>query len=1002
MKKSAFYQDEKQLLKISHSVDGNRLILNFMKYEQLTSALLNVTFNNFLFQEALLQFEVPFRVLKLDVVVETKETLTILKKPLIQLQEARLEYRYDRTKDAAQTQVFISGNFVIAQVCLNVRLMKDTQRGLILEGHSDQKSVDFEKAAKQLSPGLAVNLPEDVNVALSSFSFKLEKSEECIDLTLEGESQGSWSKDAGYSTIKVEALGGKLNFRKEGKSEQWSGSVCLTGKVRLFQSVLVAVEIYHDSEKGTVVFGTVQNLEEVDLEDITQHLAVRSESSTSWNDLVPDKTESSVRSPHFKTASVYINFAEKILLFYGNVSGFGTGMLVVKETSANKESPEYGFLFGLRLEGGFQFSFINNSLSVADDILSIEQANLSVISLKNETIDELRKDFSKLQDLKGSLLAKSLDVDAPFADLDIASISKLDVGLRGMAAFAKINFSSGKSKLLSNVTEIQRGEKRSDVVLFAYLPENVPDTEFKAHIGEIKLFGGSLSFNEITMVCKPLVNKAFSLSGKMSLFLSHDSEPLVFKGSLEITESRAEFSMSIDGGPEMIHQPFGMFGISFKKPKLKLTWSFDEDQHKPVIPEYSVSGTINFFPSKSTREEPSATLDGFILFQGGKPVVATISLDLNKPLSIDDVFVTLFKDEWPKGYLDVKFKGGDIYYAKSSVEVEVHDGKKKTYNEGFHGETHIQIFEYSFGVEMTVDSKGMTVKGYTEFEIDLGFATLTQADESTDKVMGPEIMISRYDGQMEFKMSAGIKLLQEKIGTWSVGYETQESCFLGAVIYNGELLGITKPCIEFEWSKKGGFKIRRLPAIFNLGALIDFAKAFEELSKMIDSPCEQLVGMAFDKVIKTKCELDVKQVPVEESKKPDAWFALGLQGKLDIMVGSTDKPTLTVNFPWMVVAPDKPPKQFRLSDLKTFLIEQIESRSIELAKQVFSQPKQLTKFFAALGGIKLSRRILSGLICRGVTSSNVTDQAQSELNEMENEAGDQEAELERDFGKLTK
>lgn len=887
--------------------------------------------------------------------------------------------------------------------------MKDTKNCLILEGRlnqTDNEILDFETAAQQLSPGLDVKLPEGATASLSSFSFTVKKSEECTELALEGESNGTWSKDAGFSTINVEALGGKLHFRKERESDHWSSSVCLTGRVRLLQSVVIGVEIYYDKESGAAAVGTVQKPEQVNLEAITRQLSATSESSTSWNEIVPEGIESSLRSPNFKTASIYIDFAKKTLLLYGNVSGLGTGLLIVKRSNTDKEeSSEYGFLFGLTVESGFRFSFINRRLSVVDDVLSVQRANLSVISLHKETIDELRKDFAKLQDVKKSSLSKHLDVNVPFADLDITSISKLDVNLRGVRAFAKIHFSSGNSKLVQNVTRIQKEGERSDVVLFAKLPENPEETEFNASIQEIKLFGGTLTFREVTLVYRPFPTDDkmnFNLSGKMYLLLEENSNPLVFIGNLKVSELKVEFNMTVEGGPEKITEPFGMSGISFEHPELKLTWKFDEDHHKPVIPSYMIIGEVIFLKSNGTGEDPAATLRGLILFQQGKPVVARISLDLEKPLSIDDVFFTLMGHKWPKGYLDVNFRGGLVYYSKSTVEIEDREGNAVMYKEGFHGETNIQIFGYPFGVEISVNSnpKGMFIKGYTESEIDLRFVTLGGAAGREDEEKGPEVVISRFDGHMTFNISAGVKLLQENIGTWSVGYNTKESCFLGSLTYDGELLGRENPSIEFEWSKEGGFKIRRLQALLDLEALIDFASAFEKLSEIISSPCEKIVGLVFDQVIKTKCSLDIKQIPVKESQKPNAWFALGLQGKLDIIIGFTNEPTLTVNFPWMVLAPDKPPSQFRLSDLKGFLIENIVENSLDVVKQVFSDPEQLTKFFAAFGTIKLSKWVLSSLICRGVTSSNVTEAAEAALEAMEALAATEEAALASEFAEL--
>ena len=924
-------------------------------------------------------------------VIQTTKTLTILEKPLIQLHEVRLEYHLDDTHDSAETQIFIAGGFILATLRLDITVRKkDGNRGLTLEGRlqgtQNTDNLDFDQAAKQLSPNVPFSLPK--NVALSWFLFRLDRNEEIISLELVGESHINWSIDAGFSTITIENLGGKLKFEKHRTSDAWTGFVCLTGEVLLLESVAAAVDVYLDSKGDTLVRGTVSKPETIDLQVMTQKFGPSSDSSKSWNRLVPQETESSVRSPKFNSASLFINFSRKSLLFFGDVAGFGSGLLMVKRTDGTEESPEYGFFFGLSLGRDFKFASLNRSLGVVDKILSVQQANLSVISMDHVTVEEMCKDFSKLQ---GMGLTQH-EADLPFSDLDIEAILKLQVTL-GVTVFAKVTFSSGESKLLSNVTQIQRGEELADIVLFAHIAVKGMDTIFKAQTKEMKLFGGSLRFQEITLTYQPSEGNTLTLTGKMSLTLTDESNPIVFHGSLRISESEAEFSMTVEGNPRNIHEPFGMFGITFDDPQLQLSWRFDEDEHPFVVPFCAITGSVNFSKSSSRSEkQPVITLKGSILFQEGKPVVASVSFDLNHPLSIDDMFATLFKEHWPSGYLDISFKEGEMYYAKAEVEVD-----KKTYKEGFHGQTEIQIFGNAFGVEVSVDRKGLTVKGYSKFEIDLVIATLTCKTFEDNK--GPEIEITRYDGKTKFELSTGVTLLQEKIGTCSVGYDVQQKCFLGGVTYHGELLGVSHPSVDFEWSQETGFKIRKWPIILALEDLIDFAMVFGELSQMIDSPCEKLVDLVFDKVIMTKCRLDVKQVSVKDSGNPDAWFALRLEGKLDIMI-VTEKPSVTVDFPEMVVAITKPSKQFRLSDLPGFLISEIAKNSLVLVKQVFTQPKHLTEFMAALGSIKLSRKVLSGLICRGAHSPNVTNQAETELESMEGEASSSEGALEKDFEEL--
>lgn len=924
-------------------------------------------------------------------VIQTTETLTILEKPLIQLHEVRLEYHLDDTNDSSETQIFIAGGFTLATLRLDITLRKNGgNRGLTLEGRlqgtQNTDNLDFEQAAKQLSPNVPLSLPK--NVALSWFLFKLDRNEEAVSLELEGESHTNWSINAGFGIITVENLGGKLKFEKHRTSDAWTCFVCLTGEILLPGSVAAVVDVYYDSKGDTLVRGTVREPEKIDLQVMTQKFGASSDSSKSWNRLVPQETESSVRSPKFNSASLLINCSRKSLLFYGHVAGFGSGLLILTKTDGNEESPEYGFLFGLSLGRDFKFASLNRSLSVVDEILSLQQANLSVISMDRVTVEEMCKDFSKLQEIG----LKQQEVDVPFSGLDIQAISKLQVK-PGVTAFAKMAFSGGESKLLSNVTQIQRGEELADIVLFAHIAVKGMDTIFKAQIQEIKLFGGSLRFQEITLTYQPSEGKTFTLTGKMSLVLTDDSNPIVFQGGLKISESEAQFSMTVGDNPRNIHEPFGMFGITFDNPQLQLSWRFDQDEHSFIVPFCALSGTVNFSQSPSGSEkQPVITLKGSILFQEGKPVVASVAFDLNHPLSIDDMFATLFKEHWPSGYLDISFKEGEIYYAKAEVEVD-----KKTYKEGFHGQTEIEIFGNAFGVEVSVDRKGLTVKGYTKFDIDLVIATFTCKTFEDNK--GPEIEITHYDGKTKFELTTGVTLLQEKIGTCSVEYDVQQKCFLGGVTYHGELLGVSHPSVDFEWSQETGFKIRKWPMILDLQELIDFARVFEELSQMINSPCEKLVGLVFDKVIKTKCRLDVKQVSVKDTEKPDAWFALKLEGKLDIMI-VTEKPSVTVDFPEMVLAVTKPPKQFRLSDLPGFLISEIAKNSLILVKQVFTQPKHLTEFMAALGTIRLSRKVLSGLICRGAHSPNVTKQAEAEMESMEEEASSSEEALETDFEKL--
>ena len=192
---------------------------------------------SFLLKDALLQFEVsPFRIRKADVVIMTTGTLNILEKPRIEVCEARFEYHFDDTSGSAQTQAFIAGVFIVAGLRLDVTLSKGTKHGLVLEGHmQDAGNVDFEQAAKQLSPEVPFSLPK--KVALSSISIKLEKSQEITSLRLEGHSHANWSIDVGFGTITIKAWR-QVEFSKGANSRHvdrfglpnWRGSLTRSGR----------------------------------------------------------------------------------------------------------------------------------------------------------------------------------------------------------------------------------------------------------------------------------------------------------------------------------------------------------------------------------------------------------------------------------------------------------------------------------------------------------------------------------------------------------------------------------------------------------------------------------------------------------------------------------------------------------------------------------------------------------------------------------------------------
>jgi hypothetical protein len=92
------------------------------------------------------------------------------------------------------------------------------------------------------------------------------------------------------------------------------------------------------------------------------------------------------------------------------------------------------------------------------------------------------------------------------------------------------------------------------------------------------------------------------------------------------------------------------------------------------------------------------------------------------------------------------------------------------------------------------------------------------------------------DSKRVYGFKCGLVLLSEVGFNLSLTYTPAGGLFSGEAEYSGRLLGVDNPSISMAYDKAYGFKITSRPIEAAGGR----------------SPCGELVGLAFDKAMKTK------------------------------------------------------------------------------------------------------------------------------------------------------
>ena len=797
----------------------------------------------------------------------------ILDNPRIELSHVRLTISYDSESGVEAT---LFGTFTIENLQITLFGKKANDKSIFqMVVSKDVHFNDLMQVSNDLSPsdkqGISVplnaGLPKSLSGSFSTFKLSLTPDKQVfvmeVSLNLE-----SWVLDLNFTRFTAKQLGGTLHWEKsiesDGGNESESKTVNYSLRISAhlsFDSIPVIIELDLGSTSDTVVVAKVNDPSTLQLSSIVDKTlgfaSDNSNQSLQFTDLLPQDT-----SPFaFQSGYLQFNLTRKIFLLVGTVRDMGACLLIA---GLLKGSSDLGYALTIRLPN---LSNLLNPLVTVDKIISVRNINASVLNLGSLNI----ADLTSAVKLAESNLAQSNGQPAisllPFENLSISPdnpTANIQINA-GLAFYCELFFSDSLNQLMKNFVLIQPDDNQlASVVIFAQYSgkKAVVESKFIAKVSSINLFGElefkNIAFEFTSNISGEMSTYTLSLSGSMIVPLI--SSTARFYGDLKVLENKTTFRLVGDDQPLAIMAPLKMFGISFEKPKLEVTYNYrDNDKFDS---EFSLSGKVNFFstPNDSGNRSPSFALVGECVWVDGSPSMVSITLPkLDRPLTLTDLVATVFDQAWDTNFLDIGLYEGEMYYSTKDVTIA-----EKDYKLGYHISCKTFIFNRSFVIQVdaSLEQTGFSISGSATQPFDLGFSQISTAqvdDHGNFKNLGPTLSYSHLRSHTELSMGIGLTFLDIKVAAITINYLPSKKAFIFTVMYPEKFLGI-KPSVSCSWSEEGGFEITS----WSLGSpdvpgfdekLIREIKAFA--NKPTAKGCAAIADFVFRQTIKTKFHIDM-------------------------------------------------------------------------------------------------------------------------------------------------
>ena len=931
----------------------------------------------------------PFSIKAFDVQIQTSAKIELMSSPRIQLESLSLRVNYDKTQSST-LKVFLLGKVSLANMKIWLEGSKN-ENGLVFKAttffssSSDHtETEDFQAIIKQLSPSSSttptlptnVNLPIPIAVGVTQLIIRLLNDERSFAFC--GASQNlNWHISLGFHDFTVNQLGGLINYTKMLTGKITTSFTCFVSCQFQFSSTITMdSELHFGSSIDTALVVLIRDVADIKIGPLVDDMLgfnhkkpsapSNNESNTnssadtlSFDSLLPK----SVHSMNYSSAFLNLNLTKSQFLVAGELALLGTGFLFAGKLG-NRQN--YGYAFGITLPTGFKFSQLLQDLSIIDNILRIRKANVAILSLQDVKVSEL---VAAMKDAESSFIFQGTKpVELPFANLVLDAATNENIVSKGMSFYAEIDFNVDEDSVFNSIVQIgDPSLQLPDIVLSAQIASSPGMTRFEAHIERLILLG-LLELQNISLEYEANDYNSLSLTGAITIHLG--STGYTYLGTLHSTNTEAVFSILNDPTKQpTITEPFCMFGISLEKTSLSLHYKFPKN--KPHSSQYEISGTVDFFSSKSLSSTssdslptPTISLTGWILFKNFKPTVISVMIEPTESLTVSDFVATVFKWHYGTKYLNIGFTEGNVYYAslpQDQLNVQIGD---QTYSSGYHISADIEVFSHLFNITADIGDDKVSVTGSAYELIDLVFAKFTGVKKNDhsqpDEFRSPELSFTTSKSSTVISIKVGLVLFETPLATASIGYDVTKKVFLGQLTYSGDVGFIHNPSISFQWNADLGFQITDWPMSNPLP--FDF---FDKLKNYNDK-CGALVDLVFDEASQTKFSINT-----EISKSEDSQFIamIDITGTYDILLARKAKiaaiplPKISVGIPKI--------KEFKLENLPEFILKLFTDNAESIIKQLVSDPKKLAKILGLVALKSITKEAVQTLVCRNVDDANI-------------------------------
>jgi hypothetical protein len=252
---------------------------------------------------------------------------------------------------------------------------------------------------------------------------------------------------------------------------------------------------------------------------------------------------------------------------------------------------------------------------------------------------------------------------------------------------------------------------------------------------------------------------------------------------------------------------------------------------------------------------------------------------------------------------------------------------------------------------------GVIVAGSFAKPITLWFMTFSDTTFATSPALKLEVLTS----QKAFGLDIGLSFFDEHFATGNIMVAevagTQDQPELQVNLnYAGDIALLKNAQIAFTYSKQNGFHLTKLP--FSTQILLDFQKVLQAVQALGQTPCSDLVNLAFQELITTNFYLK----PSMTGSSQGGDLQVDLNGIYSLTITGTTSPFLYVNMPTLHLT-IKETDNLKLSTFPQFLIDNIISNTASVIGQMINDPVKWAAFISVLSAKALAQHIITEALC---------------------------------------